>query len=166
MLNAPACWASQVALLVNNPPANAGDVRDADSIPVSGRTPGGGHSFQYSCLGNPIDRGAFGAPVCGIAKSWTWLSTRNLPAAGVSQTKQGHLFSFSCTIFKGGEDGWNHCFPNLSHFKKLSQIGANLMCIIADTSALRQVDGAVALYFLADFCKLASKMVKCELSYT
>ena len=45
MLNAPACWDSQVALLVNNPPANAGDVRDADSIPGSGRTSGGGHSF-------------------------------------------------------------------------------------------------------------------------
>jgi len=45
MLNAPACWDAQVALLVNNPPANAGDVRDADSIPGSGRTSGGGHSF-------------------------------------------------------------------------------------------------------------------------
>ena len=33
MLNAPACWASQVALLVNNPPASAGDVRDAGSVP-------------------------------------------------------------------------------------------------------------------------------------
>ena len=35
-------WASQVALLVKNPPANAGDVRDGDSIPASGRSPGGG----------------------------------------------------------------------------------------------------------------------------
>ena len=40
-------------------PANAEDVRDAGSIPGSGRSPGGGHGnpLQYSCLENPIDRG-------------------------------------------------------------------------------------------------------------
>ena len=45
-------WASQVALVVKNPPANAGDVRDLGSIPGSGRSPGGGHGnpLQYSCL--------------------------------------------------------------------------------------------------------------------
>ena len=54
------CGASQVALVVKNLPANAGDARDAGSIPGSGRTPGGGHdnTLQYSCLENPIDRGA------------------------------------------------------------------------------------------------------------
>ena len=43
---------SQVALMVKNPPANAGDARDMGSIPGSGRSPGGGHgnSIQYSCL--------------------------------------------------------------------------------------------------------------------
>ena len=48
-------WASQVALVVKNPPANAGDLRDAGSIPGSGRFPGGGHGhpLQYSCLENP-----------------------------------------------------------------------------------------------------------------
>lgn len=40
-------------------------------------------------------------------------------------------------------------FPYLSHFKKAGQIGANLTCIIADTLALSQVGGAVALYFIA-----------------
>ena len=47
--------ASQVALVVKNPPANAGDVRDMGSIPGLGRFPGGGHGnpFQYSCLENP-----------------------------------------------------------------------------------------------------------------
>ena len=45
----------QVALVVKNPPAIAGDVRDAGSIPGSGRSPGGGHGnpLQYSCLENP-----------------------------------------------------------------------------------------------------------------
>ena len=56
-----------------NPPANAGDVRDAGSIPGSGRTPGEGHGnpLQYSCLENPVDRGAWRAMVHRVAKSWT-----------------------------------------------------------------------------------------------
>ena len=54
-------WASQVVLVVKNPPANAEDIRDAGSIPGSGRSPGGGHGnpLQYSCLENPMDRGAW-----------------------------------------------------------------------------------------------------------
>ena len=56
-------WASQVALVVKNPAANAGDVRDVGSIPGLGRSPGrgDGHPLQYSCLENPMDRGAWGA---------------------------------------------------------------------------------------------------------
>ena len=51
-------WASQVALVVKNPPANAGDIRDVGSIPESGRSPEGGHGnpLQHSCLENPMDR--------------------------------------------------------------------------------------------------------------
>ena len=54
--------ASQVALVVRNPPTNTGDARDprdTGSIPGSGRSPGGGHGnpFQFSCLKNPMDRG-------------------------------------------------------------------------------------------------------------
>ena len=53
-------WASQVALVVKNPSANAGDIRDVGSIPVLGRSPGegNGNPLQYSCLENPMDRGA------------------------------------------------------------------------------------------------------------
>ena len=56
-------WASQVALVVKKLPPNAGDIRDTDSIPGSGRSPGGGHGnpLQYSCLENPMDRGAWWA---------------------------------------------------------------------------------------------------------
>ena len=52
--------ASQVTLLVKNLPANVGDIREAGSIAGSGRCPGTGHdnALQYSCLENPIDRGA------------------------------------------------------------------------------------------------------------
>ena len=51
---------SQVAPVVKNLPADAGDIRDMGSIPGLGRSPGGGHSnpLQYSCLENPVDRGA------------------------------------------------------------------------------------------------------------
>ena len=63
--------ASQVALVVKNPPASAGDVRDAGSVPGLGRFSRGGHDnpFQYSCLGNPMDRGAWRATVHGDAES-------------------------------------------------------------------------------------------------
>ena len=57
-------------LEVKDPPANAGDVRDAGSIPGSGRSPGegSGNSIPYSCLENPMDRGASQATVHGVAK--------------------------------------------------------------------------------------------------
>ena len=63
--------ASQVALVVKNLPANVGDIRDTSSIPGSERSPGGGHGnpLQYSCLENPMDRGAWWATVCGVSKS-------------------------------------------------------------------------------------------------
>ena len=66
---------SQVALVVKNPPANAGDIRDVGSIPGLGRSPGGGYHnlFQYSCLENPMERGAWHAIVHGVAKSQTRL---------------------------------------------------------------------------------------------
>ena len=48
--------------MVKNSPANAGDIRDMGSVPGSGISPGGEHSnpLQYSCLENPMDRGAWG----------------------------------------------------------------------------------------------------------
>ena len=63
-------WASQVALVVKNPPASAGKVRDSGSILGSGRSPGGGHGnpLQCSCLENPMDRGAWQATVHRVAK--------------------------------------------------------------------------------------------------
>ena len=60
-----------MALGVKNAPANAGDVRDSDSIPGSGRSPGveNGNPLQYSCLGNPMGRGAWWAIVHGVEKA-------------------------------------------------------------------------------------------------
>ena len=66
---------SLVALVVKSPTASAGDEREVGSIPGLGRSPGGGHGnpLQYSCLGNPMDRGAWRATVHRVAKSWTRL---------------------------------------------------------------------------------------------
>ena len=63
--------ASQVAPVVKNPPANAGDIRDWGSVPGSGKSPGGrnGNHLHYFCLENPMDRGAWQAIVCEVAKS-------------------------------------------------------------------------------------------------
>ena len=62
--------ASQEALVVKNLPANAGDLRDAGLIHGLGRSLGGGHGnpLQYSCLENPMDRGAWWAAVHGVAR--------------------------------------------------------------------------------------------------
>ena len=70
-----------MALVIKNPPASAEDIRDAGLTPELGRSPGGRHGrgrekrnpLQYSCLENPMDRGAWWATVHGVAKSWTWL---------------------------------------------------------------------------------------------
>ena len=57
--------------MVKNPPANAGGVRDVNSIPGLERSPGGGNGnpLQYSYLENPMDRGVWQAMVHRIAKS-------------------------------------------------------------------------------------------------
>ena len=61
-------------LVVKNPSANTGEARDAGLIPGLGRSRGGlGNPLQYSCLENPMDRGAWWAMVCGVSKSWTQL---------------------------------------------------------------------------------------------
>ena len=61
--------------MVKKPAANAGDVKDAGSIPGSETSPGGGHGkpLQYSCLENPMDRAPRWAAVAGGAQSLTQL---------------------------------------------------------------------------------------------
>ena len=76
-------WASHVALVLKNLPANAGDVRDVGSISGFGRSSGGGHGDQpqYSCLENPMGRGAWWATVHGITKSQTRLKQLSMHAS-------------------------------------------------------------------------------------
>ena len=71
---------SQVAPVVKNPPANAGDAGDTSLIPRSGKSPGGGNGtpLQYSCLENSMGRGTRQATAHGVAKSQTQLSTHSI----------------------------------------------------------------------------------------
>ena len=63
--------ASQMALVVENPLVNAGDIRDTGLIPGLGRSPGegNGNPLQSSCLENPMDRGAWRATVHRVSES-------------------------------------------------------------------------------------------------
>ena len=82
-----------MALVVKNPPANAGDVRDVGLIPGLGRSPGGGHGnpLQYSSLENPMDRGACWATVLGLQGVGHEATQHTTPSVYVSTgTGQGH----------------------------------------------------------------------------
>ena len=70
-----------LALVIKNPSVRAGDIRDAGLISGSGRSPGVGSSrpLQYSCLENPIDRGAWQATVHGVARVRHDLATKPPP---------------------------------------------------------------------------------------
>ena len=89
-------------LVVKDPPSNAGAARDTISIPVSGRTPGGGHGnpLQYSCLENPKDRGA-------------WWATQSI---GLQRIEQ-NWSNLACLYELTGQN--NHEY-NLTNEKKIS----------------------------------------------
>ena len=84
---------AQVALVVKNLPANAGDVRHVGLVPEYRRSPGGGHGkpLQYSCLENPMDKEIWQATVHGVTKSQTVLSTHWTVAAWSTVTPHPSL---------------------------------------------------------------------------
>ena len=90
--------------LVKNPPANAGNVRDACSIPGSERSPGIGHGnpLQYSCVENPIDRGAWWATVHGVTKSQTQLSDISSNKAKLIRRVVFHIFTYFFNLWLEG----------------------------------------------------------------
>ena len=98
-----------MVLVVKSLPANAGDIRDAGSIPRSGRSPGEGHSnsLQYSCLESPIDRGAQQATVHNVAQSRTWLKWLSTHAVNKClYSVQFSLVQFSCSVVS--DSLWPH----------------------------------------------------------
>ena len=116
--------ASQVALVVKNLPANAGDIRDRGSVPGSGRAPRGEHGnpLQYSCLENPMDRGVWWATIHRVSKSWTrlkWLSMQD-PGLGSTGSMVGLMATYKEDLRQGAPSrtaaastAVNHCDPCL-----------------------------------------------------
>ena len=95
-----------MVLVVKNLPASTGEVRDIGSISGSGRSLEGRHGnpLQYSCLENPMDRGAWRAAVYWVAKSWTRLKRLSIHAHTVGmftpseKERGGQLFTYAVTL--------------------------------------------------------------------
>ena len=88
-----------MVLAIKNPPANARDARDAGSIPGSGRTPGGEHGnpLQYSCLENPVDRGALWSAAHRVAQSRSDLAYNTHTVMGLLfQKRKGSVMNMAC----------------------------------------------------------------------
>ena len=80
--------------MVKNLPANAGDIKDTSLIPGLGRSPGRGHGspLLYSCLENPMDRGAWWAIVHGVTKSQTGLEQLSMQGEPDASILRIHFF--------------------------------------------------------------------------
>ena len=99
---------------VNNLPACAGNIRDTGLIPGSGRSPRRGHGgtpFQYSCLENPKDRGAWWAIVHRVAKSQTWLKWLSMHARMTDLSRQRTFLEVASeiTVMFGQSQLWGCC---------------------------------------------------------
>ena len=104
--------ASQVPLVVKNPLANAGDIRDAVSIPGSGRSPGGGHDnlLQYSCLENPMDRGVQWATVHRVTEDPGLIQGSERSAGeGIGYPLQYSWASLMTQLIKNPPAMWKTC---------------------------------------------------------
>ena len=106
-------WASQVVLVIKNLPANAGDIRDTGSVPELGRSPGEGHGnpLQYSCLENPMDRGAWWATVHRVAKSWTQLKRFSMHTLMLSHSLSPPFLTLTVTWSKVAQSCPTLCDP-------------------------------------------------------
>ena len=119
--------ASQVALVVKNLPANAGDLRDLGSIPGLGKSPGGGLGIplKYSCQENPMDRGSWWVTVHGVAKSRTRLSNEHF-----------HYFSkVSCVNSRGK-------IKTQSHISRGGWLGTKLLSLTCIQNSWRACSNA------------------------
>ena len=112
--------ASQVALVVKNLPANAGDVRDTGSIPESRRSPGegNGNPLQYSCLENSMGRGAWKATVHRVTESWTqltWLSMHTHTHTHTHDKNVMQRWDLCCQKPRNSQtrESWNRSSPML-----------------------------------------------------
>ena len=102
--------------MVKNPPTNAGNVRKSGSIPGLEKYPGvgNGNPLHYSCLENPMDRGAWQPTVHRCTKSWTLLKQLSMHACSYPHmtTKKKHSFDYMHLCHKV----MSLCFNTLSRF--------------------------------------------------
>ena len=100
--------ASQVALVVKNPNANAGDSRGTGLIPGLGRSPGGGHGnpLQYPCLENTMNRRACWAMFQRVTKSW-------IPLKRFSTHTRSHSLKIPCLVIYPEEGKIYNLYKNL-----------------------------------------------------
>ena len=134
--------------MVKNLPTDAGGVRDVGLIPGLGRSPGGGHGhpLQYSCLENPVGRGAWQATVHRVTKSQTWLNRLsssmilNIPWGMVYRIAWIYLllsfgkyllFSYPVIIKSIKQNVWNSFIPILD-----PRFTVNLICPSLSEDAL------------------------------
>ena len=135
-------WATReallVALVVKSPPANAGHTRDASLISGLGRSSGvrNGSPLQYSCLQNPMDRGAWWATLPGVEKNQTWLSMEECFQRGVEAMKKKKLCK--TTVIKNWRS-WTslavqrlrHCFSSAGYTGSIPGWGTKIPHAVA-----------------------------------
>ena len=113
-------WGFPGGSVVKNPPANAGD---AGSIPGPGRSPGerNGNPLQHSCLGNPMDRGAWRATVHGVTKEFnsTWRLNNNKLLLNKLEAFQENQLSYRLSYCKRHPFNENDICRILIHFAKI-----------------------------------------------
>ena len=117
-------WASQVALVVRNSPANAGEPRDAGSIPGLGRSPGEGpgNPLQYSCLEKPIDRGAWQVTAHGLQRvGHSWSDSLHPCRTRRSAPWSSAVHSGSAGSQEGCETAGEKAFRKVPHLPELFQ---------------------------------------------
>ena len=128
---------STVTPWIKSLPANAGDIRDVGLIPGSGRSPGGGNgnSLQYSCLENPMDRGAWRATVHGITKSQTRLKQLSTSLPGCkAHPGPGHphcptTADWQLSLSLDRRESGFHCLPCISTLMLKRQFKLNMFKI-------------------------------------
>ena len=125
-------WASQVALVVKNPPASAGDIRDASLIPGSGRCPGGGHNnpFPYSCLENSMDGRAWQATIHGVAMSQTQLKQSACTCTGMLWCCPTAISELIPGSFGNNADGVEGHFAKWNKRQILCDCSSYAFCVI------------------------------------
>ena len=115
--------------VVKNLPANAGNARDTGSIPGLGSSPGegNGNPLQNSCLGNPMDRGAWWATIRGVTKSQTQLSTHlvhvYLNKAAIFLKKKKRTTVYSLFLILGISGTLNTCRGPLGFMEMENYLG-------------------------------------------